>query len=179
MMTNLALAGLLLCCSGLGALRYGWRRQGALYRWVVAVGWLLLASAIYALINAWGEEYGVSYALAGITLFALLLVSANAEVRPNKRDKTPLTPGTATSTGQKLLTFFAAGPLSGIASCQLTLALTLILPGTELSNMATAAVLFPTLWGIFAYLSCLAGRPGRQAALLIAVTVISSVALYL
>lgn len=178
-MTSPALAGLLLCCSGLGALRFGWRRQDPIYRWVVAIGWLSLATAIYACIVAWGVEYGISYVLAGITLVALLLVGRNAEVRPNRKDKTSLSSGTATSTVQKLLTFLAAGPLGGIVSCQLTLVLTRILPGTELNNMATAAVLFPILWGIFAYLSCLAGRPGRQVTLLIAVAAISSAALYL
>lgn len=178
MLANPVLLEVLLCSSGLGALRLGWRRPGAGSTLSVVVGWLLLAVAIYVAVSYWGVEFGISYALAGISVLALVLVGLNCETRPAKREK-PVSNPDATPSLHKWLTCLSAGPLAGIASCQVTLMAVYFLPGSEINRMAAAAVLFPVLWGIAAYISCLIGRPGRQALALSLVTIATSLILYI
>ncbi len=178
MLENPVLLEVLLCSFGLGALRLGWRRSGTGPTLSVVVGWLLLAVAIYVAVSNWGAEFGISYALAGISLLALLLVGLNCEIRPAKRDRAVSNPAGTTSL-HKWLTCLSAGPLAGIASCQITLVAVYFFPGSEMNRMAAAAVLFPVLWGIAAYISCLMGRPGRQAVALSLVTIATSLILYI
>lgn len=177
--SGLALTSLLLCGGGVGALRVGWRRSDMLGRLAPTAGWVLLAAAIYIGVQAWGAEFGITYVLAAFSLIALMGVALNIERRPVVPDKGGIQSNHPSSTWQKWLTFLIAGPLIGLVSCQLTLLCASALPGSEVSNMATAAIVFPTLWGVLSYLSCLVGNSSKQAVVLTVIAVATSLALYI
>ncbi len=129
--------------------------------------------------QAWGLEFGISYALAGFSLIALIVVGLNVERRPAIIDKGDIQLKRISSPYQKLLTFLAAGPLAGLVSCQLTLLFASALFDSQITSMAAAAIVFPTLWGVLSYLSCLVGNPGRQAVMLCAIAGAASLVLYI
>lgn len=139
---------------------------------------MLLSAATYMSVQAWGVEFGISYALSGFTLIALPLVLVNMKRRPAAADKGHSTPELATGTRRKCLTLLTAGPLAGLASGQLTLVVTRALPGSEVNNMATAALAFPILWGLMAYATCLTHTPKKPAMMFFAVAATFSIALY-
>ncbi|PLW69272.1 hypothetical protein [Pseudohalioglobus lutimaris] len=172
-------ASLITGCCGLVALRYSWRQPGTVQRLISLAGWVLLASTVYFASLAWGSEFGISYALAGFTLAALVLVAVNTERRPPKPEGAAIGTRISTSAARKLLTFLAAGPCAGAASCQLTLATINVLPVSEINGMAAAALLFPVLWGIMAYISVAVGRPARYAMGFAAIFLVSSAVIYL
>ena len=178
-MGNPALVGALAGSTGVVGLRLGWRKRALGARIVVATAWLLLGVAGYVCAQRWGSEFGISYFFSALALVAWLLVLCSAELRPPRVEKAAGSVATGTSTGHKWLTFIAAGPLAGFACCQLTLALTYLLPATELTRVAIAAVLFPVMWGIVAAVSCMLGQPGRAAILFLGIAVLSSLSIYL
>lgn len=130
----------------------------------------------------WGAEFGISYWFAAFTLVALLFVAANSERRPviaeNGRSSIIGVATQRASARQKWLTFLAAGPLAGLASCQLTLLVAYVLPGNEVNNMAIAAITFPVLWGMLAYVVCAIAGPGTWALALSTAAAIFSIVLY-
>ena len=174
-----ALVGVLAGSTGVVGLRLGWRKRAVTARIVVALAWLLLGVAVYACGQMWGGEFGISYFFAVLALVAWLLVLGGGELRPPRVEKAASNVAAGTSTWHKCLTFLAAGPLAGLASCQLTLACTYLLPATELTRMASAAILFPVLWGIVAAVTCMLGRPGRAAMIFVGIAALSSLSIYL
>lgn len=176
---NPALVGVLAGSTGVLGLRLGWRKRAVPARILVAIAWLLLGVAVYACSQMWGGEFGISYFFAVLALAAWLLVLGSGELRAPRAEKPASNTAGGTSTWHKWLTFLAAGPLAGLASCQLTLAATYLLPATELTRVASAAILFPVLWGIVAAVSCMLDRPGRAAMVFLGIAALSSLSIYL
>lgn len=176
--STFAFAALLLCYAGLGALRLGWRRKHMPGRLAILGGWALLVAAICFSIQAWGVEYGTSYALAALSLMGLSLVAVNTERRPQALEKVRSDLALPASAFQKWLTFLAAGPLAGITSMHVTLWVARALPGGEINNMAIAAIVFPVLWALTAYLVCFIRRPVLSAISLTVTAAIACIALY-
>lgn len=176
-----ALLAAILMCSGIIGLRLGWRKPSKRMRLTVLGGWLVLAIAGYVAILAWGLELGISYALGGIALCGGVTVFLNRSVHSLREDK----PGNsrakplASDYGHRWLTFITAGPLAGLASCQFVLACAVVMPGSEITRMATSAILFPILWGIVAAVSCMFNHPGRQAIIFLLIAALSSLLVYL
>jgi hypothetical protein len=158
-----AISAALIGAAGVGALRVAWRSQGWRHRALMPAGWIALALCLYFWSLDAGTEFGVSYALAWIALCALALIAAQAQRRPRREEITASGSTFDSSAGHKWLTFIAAGPLAALACCQLTLVLVYLSPLHLINQMALAALLYPILWGIAAYLSCYYGRPGRNA----------------
>ena len=158
--TPAVVTALLSGAASVAALRGAWRRKGIRNGVLVLIGWLALALSLALWSSALGIEYGVSYALAWFALCAIIAVILNREHRAPQPDRAaPLSE--ATTMGHKWLTFFAAGPLAVIACVPLTLLVTLLLPVARVNQMALAAVLFPTLWGLAAYWASARDNPGR------------------
>ncbi|KZX58100.1 hypothetical protein A3709_18685 [Halioglobus sp. HI00S01] len=175
MLTSPAILSLTLGAAGLGALRLGWRKPDTRGRIAVATAWFLFGACLAISVAHWGAEFGLSYGLAALGLLALIPVLTSYSYKPRKRDAAV---GGLTSTcGHRWLTFLSAGPLAGIACCQLTLVLVNHGPGSEITRMAWAAVGFPTLWGLAAYVICMQRQPGRYA--LICTALIAACSLYL
>ncbi|RLQ23357.1 hypothetical protein DWB85_02045 [Seongchinamella sediminis] len=178
-MTTAAIGGLLLCCAGVTTLRAAWRRPQIRWRWAAGAGWLLLALSLYSGALAWGWEFGSSYLLAAISLVAVVVLLANSERRPPGVERTAGGMEGSSSALHKWSLFLVAGPLAGIASCQLTLLLVLLLPGGEIGSMAAAAVLFPVAWALLAFYTCYLDKPARLGTGLLLAALMSSLALYL
>lgn len=180
--TGALVASLITGCCGLAALRFSWRKGGHYGRLATASGWGLLAGCLYFASAGLGSEFGLSYALAALSVGALGLVALNVQKRPAK----PLSPAAPELTDQappgkvtrKLLTFMTAGPLAGVASCQLTLVVMHTLPIAHINGMAAAAMLFPVTWGVLAYASTALNNPARYAVIFSAVAAFCSFVLY-
>ncbi|MFK7978106.1 MAG: hypothetical protein AB8C02_18380 [Halioglobus sp.] len=172
------LIALLLCFFGLLLLRVGWRRTSRRYRLAKALGWGLLSVATYLSMQVWGAEFGLSYALAAFSGVALALVGVNSVRRPALQEKASSASVQGTTLAQKCITFLAAGPLAGLASCQFTLLSASALPGNEINSMAIAAVVFPLLWGLLAYMVCVIAKPVNLAIALSTAATVFSFALY-
>lgn len=183
MFTALANSLLLLAlasgASAIAALRGAWRSKGRGNRVLVYAGWaaLLLSTILWS--QAYGVEFGLSYALAWFALCATVACLLNREYRAPQLDTAaPLTAQT-TSTGYKWLTFLAAGPLALVACVPLTLLMTLLLPLERVNQMALAAVLFPILWALAAYWTSARDKPAHFSVLFVAVGITSYLGLTL
>ncbi|QFU77353.1 hypothetical protein EY643_17725 [Halioglobus maricola] len=177
MLSSQAALSLILGAAGLGALRLGWRKKTPGSRTTVVLGWILLGTCLATAVQYWGAEFGLSYSLAALGLLALIPITANYEYKPPKVDHSA--GGLSSTPGHRWLTFLAAGPLAGIACCQLTLTLVDLAPGSEINRMAWAAVGFPSLWGLLMYLICTQRQPVRYALICTALIIACSLYLYL
>ena len=169
--TTYLIVAIVAAVAGLALLRSRWRRAGTYHALLLLTAWLLLAGASGAASIAYGAEFGISYAFAGISLTAMLLVIANSERRPRAdtaqaRDVIP-----TTSRARKWLTFITAGVLAGAACAPLTIAISRLLPVALPSQMAIAVVLFPVLWSVAAYWTTATGRTAVKAVLFLSVAV--------
>ena len=151
--------------------------------------WIALVLAFTIMIRSIGPEYGLSYASAALSCVGLVLVGANLELRPCRQAGVSLAKGRAhgnasiqTSVSQKCGTFLVAGPIAGIASCQVVLVATYYAFGANAVpnalGMAMAAIVFPAFWGITAYMVCMLNQTKKLALILLSVASFSSVLLY-
>ena len=161
------------------SLRLAWRRKGTGNTLLVLAGWSALLVSMLLWTRLQGAEFGVSFALAWLVLCAAAPLLLNREFRPPQPDTPIALASAATSTGQKWLTFIGAGPAGLLATIPLTLMLTMLTPLSRVNQMAIAAVLFPTLWGLAAYGVSAGDNPGRDTVILIVVGALSTGVLFL
>ena len=174
------LAALGLCCGSIIALRLGWRGVRPGQRLLVVLGWALLPSTAVLWSMAEGVEFGISFSVALWSLLACCVIAAGAEYRRAKVPKKPaaeaaqnIQPLTATSTGQKFLTFAAAGPLALVTTCLATVVAVRLIPVDTGAQMATAVVLFPVLCALVMVWCCSGSSSGRNALALVIVGALS------
>ncbi len=176
-MSSIALTITLL---GVLLLRLAWRRPSRAP--LRLTGWLLLAASVWAWSRAAGAEFGVTYSLATLAFAAWLLAGVNAERRATARRSERIIAGPSladTTTAHKVGTFLAVALLAAVSTALVTIAAARLLPIGSGSQMATAALAYPALWGIAAYWLCAHRRLLRDSALLFALGALSALGIFL
>ncbi|GAA0729451.1 hypothetical protein [Sphingomonas japonica] len=164
---------------GLGggyALFAAWRRRGG---WgLVALGWALLLAATLASVAAAGPEFGIAYALLGLSAIGTVFVGWGMETRPARRApvERDRLPGDGADWRGALARFLLAVPLAGIAAALASVMVTGWLPGENADRHALAILGMPVVWGAAAWWVLADARPWRAASVLTGTAAVAALA---
>lgn len=170
MMPN-ALFGSALALAGVFCLFGSWKDWLAARLRPVAIGWALLAVSLYFWSQASGAEFGITVALIVPGVIAWACVTYNAELRQQRnrtrnakqQDPDQLPPAAARSWPRHVLLFAITVPVAAIASLMVSIAVSMLMPWTDLSEMLLATILLPIVWGCAAYWAVADGKLLRPA----------------
>ena len=150
--------------SGIGALRFIWRKNNRWHVFIIIGGWLTILGSV----SLWGlvgnAEWGMALGTMVFTWVALIILGFNAWSAFTNRRRKPepvaktTDPAASARTplgvyGRRLSTFFLAGPLGGGVAILLTLSAFELLQsvGIQTSNaVVTTFFLTPLLWAAIA-----------------------------
>ena len=150
--------------SGIGALRFIWRKNNRWHAFIIMGGWLMILAGLLLWGLAGNAEWGMALGTMVFTWVALIILGFNAwSAFTNRRRKPePVAKTTAPAAsaqtplgvyGRRLSTFFLAGPLGGGVAILLTLSAFELLQsvGIQTSNaVVTTFFLTPLLWAAIA-----------------------------
>jgi hypothetical protein len=186
---QLVLAGAALTVVGVSCLYGSWKKRIAGGWWPVMAGWILLALSISLWSRASGAEFGTTVAILAPALVAWVLACFNLELRQRRRNRrakpnaddapAPNAPVDPRSLTRHLLLFLVTVPLSGAAAIFASVALSTLLPWSDLSEMVLAMILLPILWGCAAYWATADAKPLRPTLAILAAGSAAAAFLYL
>lgn len=174
---------------GMGALRFAWRRKDRWHAVILAGGWLLILGGLSLWRLVGGAEWGLALGTIILTLVAMSLLGFNAwsaftnrRIKPDPIAKTN-EPATSARTpfgvsGQRISTFFLAGPLGGGVAMLLTLSVFEWLQffGVETANaIVTMFFLMPLLWAVIATWMVIDNGTARKATILFCFAAVGAV----
>ena len=176
--------------SGMGTLRWVWRRKNRWHSLIIAGGWLmiLVGLSLWGLVG--GADWGVALGTIIFTWMAIVILGFNAwsaftnrrrKPEPTARTNEPhASAGTPLGVyGRPIATFFLAAPLGGGAAIILTLSAFKLLQslGIETANtIVTTFFLTPLLWAVIATWMVIDNGTARKATILFC---FAAVAVYL
>jgi hypothetical protein len=171
--------------SGMGVLYAAWRQRFAGKALALWGGWTLLLLAMYAWTRAAGTESGIVLGLAAPAIAAWLFIVPTARQRRARPGRTRTAAG-AVSPGHRsrfrwfrhIGLFALAVPVAAAAATLFSLALSALLPWSELNRLVAAVFLMPVLWGAGAAWVCGDRRTLRPAAALVVSGGLSGLALF-
>lgn len=169
--------------SGAGVLYAAWRKRFAGKTFALWGGWVLLLLAMFAWTRATGAEFGVVLGLTAPAMAAWLFVLAGAMRRRPYRAhgrirETPPAPVSSRRWLHHVLLLVLAAPLAAASATLLALALSALLPWSELNRTVAAVFLMPVLWGAAAAWVCGDRKTGRPVAALVLAGGLSALALF-
>lgn len=150
--------------SGIGSLRFIWRKNNRWHGFIIMGGWLMILAGLLLWGLAGNAEWGMALGTMVFTWVALVILGFNAwsafTNRRRKPDPVAKTTDPAASArtplgvyGRRLSTFVLAGPLGGGVAILLTLSAFKLLQslGIQTANaIVTTFFLTPLLWAAIA-----------------------------
>lgn len=163
------LPAMLTTAAGVGLLYLSWCSNTAVFPWSRIGGWLLLFVAMVLWMAAGGIEAGMVIGVCLPGILALLLVVWHQQAEPVKRgrrnkeggaEKSVLarqsgsqTPGTAVVT-RNVAMFLLTVPFAAMTTVLVMMAVSMLLPWSELSRIVLLVIAAPALWGVMAAWLC-------------------------
>ena len=174
---------------GMGILRFAWRKKDRGHVFILAGGWLIILGGLSLWSLVGGAEWGLALGTIIFTLVAMILLGFNAwsaftnrRRKPNPVAKTNEPAASARTPlgvyGQRLSTFFLAGPLGGGVAMILTLSVFEWLQffGVETANaIVTTFFLTPLLWAVIATWMVIDNGTARKATLLFCLAAVGAI----
>lgn len=138
------------CASGLMLLYASWRGLLPQRVLIKALGWALIAVSGLLWSLSSGVEFGSTFLLLAVPLFAWPLVLWQSERRRSSTDelhRSSIVWPTWSGFSRQLLLFTLAIPVAGLVSALICLSLMQFLPWQPVDQMAFGVLLMPLIWG--------------------------------
>ncbi|WP_054113831.1 hypothetical protein [Marinagarivorans algicola] len=184
----MTITSLLLIALSMTLLRLTWRKKGRAFIITKVCIWTLVIGALVLLSTTVGPEFGVAFGFMAVSIagFALVLINGDYQSthKPAKRTATHKAASHNSALTPLILQHRAAlliitGPLALLATCLVTLLMVSLMPAQLDTQMASAAFLFPCLYGLTVYFLCAQAQPFKHAMILLALSVMTGAYLYL
>lgn len=155
---------------GLALIRGVWRRNLAYRTTFLWMGWALLLLSTYVWVQSSGVEFGLVFALGGVSLVAWIVTATNTETKPERTgvsDRVSPRFAPVPVIGRQLGIVLLVMVVAGIAGLLSTMGLSRLLPITEIGRMAFVIIALPIVWGVLAFVVCASSRIARPLVMLI------------
>ncbi|WDE10245.1 hypothetical protein [Thalassomonas haliotis] len=161
-----------LILSGMLLLWTNWQKKQS-SPWAKIVGWTLVSLATPFWITAYGPEFGITFELIIIALFAWALIVINYDLKPLKALPRSQINAKASSNKKRIgAQVIAVIVLCPIVSLCLSLAFGSLLPISLPDQLVVEALGFPIIWSLFAIWLCYTKKFWQLCTLLLVLSLV-------